>query len=372
MMLDQRILTALLLVVTLPLITANGIATEAPMGDSVCLVCSSNADCSTYAEFSICLRGQCTSDRGLFGQGCKCRGDDECATARCDGVFQQTCRSRKENGGICNQNSDCKSDRCNSLFLCADPVVSDGDSDTVNTVPEDSAEVDSGGVEAPNNSAAEEVPAFTLEDLISCKDCEEDTECGEGFCVDYLCTDPTGVHPPFCVQCVSDDECVENYYCNADGLLGQTGRKCQAKKRNGEGCNRRDECRSNHCNILWKCESTIPDHQRNRVPTTDAFGDGPSLAGIMIWFCVAFAVFLFGFGSFVFCRKDGIRRTFGRRHAADKTAVGTIANTDAVEGVVVDSTENSKSEICQVCENDDCAGCNAALSTSPSTMEENL
>ena len=367
-------MTASLLVLIVPLTTANSIATEAPMGDSVCLVCSSNADCSSYADYSICLRGQCTSDRGLFGQGCKCQGNDECATARCDGVFQQTCRQRKDNGGICNQNSDCKSDRCNNLFLCAEPVANIGGSDTTDTVPEDSTETSSeeGRISNNTDSAVEEAPEFTLEDLISCKDCEDDAECGEGFCVDKMCTDPTGAHPPFCVQCISHDECTENYYCNADLLLGQTGRKCQAKKRNGEGCNRRDECRSNHCNILWKCESTVPDHKRNPVLDTDVFGDGPSLASIMIWFCVAFAVFLFGFGSFVFCRKDGFRKTFGRRKAEDKKAAATVANTDAVDGVLVDSTENSRSEVCQICEKDDCAGCSVALATTSSTFEGHL
>ena len=99
---------------------------------------------------------------------------------------------------------------------------------------------------------------------------------------------------------------------------------------------------------------------------------GLALAGILIWFCVAFAIFLFGFGSFIFCRKDGFRKTFGRQQTETKATDATITNTNDFDREVSEgSTENGRPDIDQVCGEDDSTD-SIAITKDPSCGEGNL
>jgi len=365
----QRILFAVLLAATTQStsVVVHGISveTEAPVGESVCLVCDSNANCSSYANYSICLQGQCTSDRGLFGLGCKCSGNEECASARCDGVFRKTCVARKPPGALCNQNSDCTSELCNSLFLCANIQEVSEVLPTAN-----STATTIGSTQNQNESSATTLmPTFSLEELASCITCSNETECGSGhYCVDNVCTHLAGVVPPMCELCVNHRDCMEGYYCSGDGRIGRTGRRCHAKKQSGEKCTQGDECRSDHCNFLFQCAGEIPGQVSDHKVRGDAFEDGETVGGMLIWGFIILAVLVFGVSSCVFCRRDGFQRTFGRLQYLRNPLPQQESNES---GPIVQASETMKPELCDARLQSSCSGCPESATSSVSSSANN-
>jgi hypothetical protein len=79
-------------------------------------------------------------------------------------------------------------------------------------------------------------------------------------------------------------------------------------------------CRSGHCNILFRCESNIPEHLRVNQQSiyaeshADDTGDGAAAilantasGGIVMWGAVFAALAIFVLVSFVMCRKKGTK-----------------------------------------------------------------
>lgn len=298
------------------------IETEAPeTPEDYCMKCEADEDCDTYDIGATCAveLGQCTNSKGFLGQGCLCSQDSECASGRCDGVVTTTCRKKLSDGSICNENSDCLSNQCSSLYYCVAQLEITPRLEEIDASSNSAAVAEDQFFTETSNDDTVEVEHVTNEDdanamNMRCVDCHMDEQCGEGVCLENLCTDPVyGAHPPFCKSCKADDDCSNGYFCDGDGLFFQTVKRCRVKKRNYATCNRKEECRSNHCNVLFRCESTLPDHlQAPRAPTTIDSEDveeevvvnnkfSPNLA---IWAGIAAALATFATGICCFCRRQ--------------------------------------------------------------------
>ena len=168
----------------------------------------------------------------------------------------------------------------------------------------------------PNQDSPEvSTPTDHFEDLIEdrCIACNDNNECEGGLCVNGLCADATGAHPGLCVSCHGDDECTDNNFCHGTNRVGRSGKVCTEKRANGASCGRNEACQSGHCNLLFRCESSIPEHLRRDPASASASKrNGESrYSGLSIWASFIGALFLFGSCAAVLCNKHGLRRFCG-------------------------------------------------------------
>ena len=208
------------------IVSSLNISTEAPLATSDnCRHCTVDDDCKGYASESVCADGQCTNEDGFLGLYCTCEKSSDCATGRCDGFFEKQCRLKLKNGVYCDDNDDCESGWCQDNMVCADPLAPTA---------------------APNvtfvTSDPKPLPLVTTSPKAKpCDTCTADDECDTGgLCYEGLCTDAAGELPFYCGSCMDHVDCVNGYYCAANGLIGGTGKFCQPKKINGARCNDND------------------------------------------------------------------------------------------------------------------------------------
>lgn len=275
-------------------------------GQDVCLYCKTDEACKSYAATSVCHRGQCTNEDGLFGFGCECGAGHECASGRCDGVFERTCAHPLQTGEACFLNRDCESGRCSKMLTC-EPPAAKNEHLAVSLPTEESSAA------SLNENAVAEATDISMV-MKTCTECSLDYECGGGLCIKGLCADKTGKHPPTCTTCRGDDDCIGGYFCHGSVTLGRSGRKCAALRVNGAACSRNEACESGHCNVFFRCESQVPEHER---PNTDS-ADTPGLSatehgnlgfpGLAMWASIFGALFVFGACAGVLCQKDGLQR----------------------------------------------------------------
>lgn len=274
-------------------------------GLDVCLYCKTDEACKSYAAGSVCHYGQCTNEDGLFGFGCGCSAGHECASGRCEGVFERTCHHKLQTGEACFLNKDCESGRCSKMLICEPPSATN---EGMAVSPTENANAAS----LNENAVAEATDISTA--TKTCTECALDYECGGGLCMKGLCADKTGKHPPTCTTCRGDGDCIGGYFCHGSLTPGRSGRKCAAMRKNGASCSRNEACESGHCNILFRCESKVPEHER---PNTDS-SDTPALStngqgnigfpGLAMWASIFLALFVFGACAGVLCQKDGLQR----------------------------------------------------------------
>jgi hypothetical protein len=219
-----RLLIARLLGET-ELISPVNITTEPPIDTSeYCRHCYSNEDCEGYVTNSTCTEGQCTNEEGLFGPNCVCEDASECSTGRCDGFFVKKCLTKLSNEDVCSHDDDCVSGWCKDNILCADPMASTAAPKITYVVGD-----------------PQPLPlATTSPKAQPCDACLTDSECDGGACSQGLCTDAFGELPSYCGHCRDHQDCIDGYYCAANGLIGGTGKFCQRKKSNGGRCNDND------------------------------------------------------------------------------------------------------------------------------------
>jgi hypothetical protein len=305
----KRLLVNVVLGTCAVLVHSIDIATKSPKEGNYCLTCVTDSDCNGYTAgnaTSTCRKGQCTTGDGLFGIDCKCEVNADCHSGRCDGAWLPTCRPKSDVGVVCNEPSDCLSGICQNMY-CAEEVLIEEDatiepSVTVTQAP--SPALDSKG------------------SLLTCIGCRQDSQCNQGTCVSGLCTDSNGEHPPLCFPCKTHDDCSEDYFCDSSGFIGRSVKRCSRKKSNGGRCGRDEACLSGHCNILFKCDSTDPDHKLGPNPSSNASKErsrSGASPGIAIWGSIIGAIVIFAGCVFgLVCRKDkhhffGFSECLGRR-----------------------------------------------------------
>lgn len=317
-MISNRLYLLLAILIAAPKLSFAGsvrVQTAAPDGD-YCLRCETDEACRAYAANSSCKMGQCTDDEGLFGRSCGCYQDNDCASNRCDGIFQKTCQKRLENGNICFNGRHCLSGHCNSFRICGNPPAPGAAPAVQQPVTEETSQSTETESTQETTQTSSEPTDFESSHVIvqRCVACNDKSECDGGFCINGLCADSYGAHPSFCVTCRGDDDCDDGTFCHGQGLLGRTGKKCAEKRVNGASCSRSEACQSGHCNVLFRCESNIPEHLR---PIDDPTSTKASAAkrrkesgysGLTIWASFAGALFLFGGCAVALCQKDGLQR----------------------------------------------------------------
>ncbi|CAB9502280.1 expressed unknown protein [Seminavis robusta] len=288
------------------------ISTEPPeIALAFCRNCNTNVDCDGYAKESTCAQGQCTNDEGLLGRDCICDDDSECSTGRCDGIFQSICRLKLKDGETCNKDSHCISGVCADDMVCFDP-----------SAPTVAPKV------RPLTSDPRPLPIATASPKTeACVTCAHTAQCGEGVCNKGICTDASGELPIYCGSCMEHEDCVGGYFCASKGLMGRTGKLCERKKRNGAACFDNSVCRSDHCNMLFSCESKIPEHKRTKTATTADKIAGEATAtlenthspGLWMWASVFGALLVFAILVFLLCRKDGLKNKLGCCRSTSKS-----------------------------------------------------
>jgi hypothetical protein len=98
-------------------------------------------------------------------------------------------------------------------------------------------------------------------------------------------------------------------------------------------------CRSGHCNILFRCESNIPEHLRvsqgsdNAGSNAENAGDGMAYilahtasGGSVMWGAVIVALVLFVLASFVMCRKNDAKTPCCSRKKTTRTRTVTAVS----------------------------------------------
>lgn len=278
---NRRFLLAILLGVVVSIVRSQSFTLSTiPPSLATCHYCQDDSDCQiVMTNSSTCVSGQCANEDGLFGLGCTCRGEGDCASGLCGGFIRSTCQELKDIGQFCSKDNDCKSGSCSKLKVCAAP------NPTTASLPIFQNPAASPSDDALQNTAENpdaEIPAENLEtadddNLSGCILCgEDDSLCGDGICLRGLCTDANHQFPPKCITCQSNADCGENYYCEKPGALGRTTRKCRLKRPDGAKCARNERCSSGHCSVLFRCES-------EGTTATSGISKASALSGLKVW-----------------------------------------------------------------------------------------
>lgn len=234
-------------------------------GEAVCTTSYSCASTGTVQDDSACDASTLASDCGWFlpvyctgdvtqnPPTCPstCSSDADCDAAAFCNPATSVCEEDRADGGVCQQESWCKSDHCQNGFCCAggDCCVSETDcpasysGDPVCTVPTScQGEVD--------------VAQCTANSCTTSAGVDDDSACGAGLeassCGPYTsiyCTGDSLQQPPQCpTTCTSDSACDASAYCNAGGA-------CVPDEPDGGACNDAAECQSGHCQNGFCCAS---------------------------------------------------------------------------------------------------------------------
>lgn len=215
--------------------TSNPVADDSACGASVQAL-----DCTPYQS------KYCSGAVNQTPPSCAtgCTADAQCADGyHCDG----TCKIDVENGGVCDEASDCVSNHCQNGFCCSggDCCQVGGDCPNTYLVPVtcDSASTCQGtrkDKQCSNNVCGTSAPIA------------DDTACGATTkaldCLPYqprYCTGAANQSSPTCATtCTADSECQTGYHC--DGT-------CLANLANGQACDEQTDCVSLHCQNGFCC-----------------------------------------------------------------------------------------------------------------------
>jgi subtilisin-like proprotein convertase family protein len=241
-------------------------------------VCDSQASCQGHRVEAMCVNSVCDGmsvdddsacSAGLLADECgyylsiyceggvdqtapacpeSCTVDAECdPDAHCDDV----CLPDVENGGECDENSDCVSDYCSNGFCCDGPTgdCCNGDGDSC---PADYFETPT--CDSPSTCQGSQTGAVCIEFTCVGGTVGNDSECGPdilanacGLYKDIYCTGEKDQPVAACPgSCTLDSECDEPAHC--DDI-------CVADLPNGSVCDENSDCISDHCQNGFCCES---------------------------------------------------------------------------------------------------------------------
>lgn len=255
-----------------------GASSDCPGYPGVGATCDDSASCQGTRGEIVCVASQCTTNSGVPDDsacgssieanvcgyfhsvycngassqtppGCPstCGTDTDCdANGHCDVV----CVPDVDNGGICDEDSDCVSGHCNNNVCCAGGDCCRTPSDCPARYSSSpvchSPAVCQGSRDAATCADFVCGTATGVSDDSACTASIEAQTCG--LYPSRYCTGGTDQMPPVCaMMCTADAECDESAHC--DGMT------CVGDLTNGSSCDEDSDCTSNHCQNGFCCGS---------------------------------------------------------------------------------------------------------------------
>jgi hypothetical protein len=81
-----------------------------------CMACNEDSDCAGEE----CVLFRCSGETGKMDDNCRCLGNSDCNSGRCEGLFPPVCKAKLGGNSRCSEDSDCQSNRCSWQFRCKD------------------------------------------------------------------------------------------------------------------------------------------------------------------------------------------------------------------------------------------------------------
>ena len=230
---------------------------EALSDDRACASSQLALDCSPYLSI------YCTGELDQEAPACptSCTADSECIEGfHCDG----TCVADLDNGGVCDENSDCATGHCQNGFCCLTGACC--------ALPLDCPASFSVSAACQNPASCQGTRQDALCEANQCA--KSDPIADDSACTDVIkakeCTPYVAVYcdgqadqlEPMCDQsCTDDAQCVAGYHC--DGT-------CVADVTDGTGCDENTDCQSGHCDNGYCCGAGTCCAQPSNCPSTFA------------------------------------------------------------------------------------------------------
>jgi hypothetical protein len=174
-----------------------------------------------------------------------CASNDACDEgAHCDTV----CIPDVEDGGICDEDSDCASEHCDNNVCCATGDCCRTAVDCPSSYSTSATcDIPSACQGTRDSATCSDYVCGTAEDVGDDSACTSSIEAlGCGLYPSRFCSGGTDQTVPVCaMSCASDAECDESAHCD--------GSTCFADQDNGTSCDEASDCSSNHCQNGFCC-----------------------------------------------------------------------------------------------------------------------
>ena len=230
----------------------NSICGEIPIDDDT--ACSNGLladDCDYFP--SVTCEGGADQSAPECATDCLTNGEDDDSLCDDGAHCDTTCLADVENGGECDELSDCVSDYCSNGYCCEGPTADCcAGEDEGETCPEDYFETPS--CDSPGTCQGSQIGAVCLDYKCVGATVGNDSTCGPallangcGYYADIIC-DGTKVQS----DAGCPDSCVEDIECDAAAHCDDI---CVPDLANGEACDESSDCISAHCQNGFCCAS---------------------------------------------------------------------------------------------------------------------